>query len=147
MLDRQRFDLGKIDEMIVSVDAILDRVEPFPRHGGARAVRQVTTGVEAHPKDCLAGLDQREHHGRIGLRARMRLDVGETAIEQLLGALDGECLDCIRRGAALIVALAGIALGIFVGEHRALCFEHGLRNDIFGGDQLDLMPLAINLAG
>ena len=41
-----------------------------------------------------------------------------AAVEQLLGALDRQRLDLVRRRAALIIAAAGIALGIFVGEDR-----------------------------
>ena len=88
------------------------------------AVGQVAAGVEAHAHDRVAGLGQRQHHRAVGLRARMRLDVGEAAAEQLLGALDRQRLDRVRRRAALIVAAARIALGIFVGEHRALRLEH-----------------------
>src|SRR6185503_10182908 len=51
----------------------------------------------------------------------------------------------VRRSAALVVATAGIALGIFVGEHRALRFEHRLADDILRGDQLDLGLLAAKL--
>ena len=47
--------------------------------------------------------------------------------------------------AAAIIAPARIALGIFVRQHRALRFEHGFRDDVFGGDQLDFMPLAAEL--
>ena len=36
-------------------------------------------------------------------------------------------LDRVRRLAALIIAPARIALGIFVGQHRALRLEHGAR--------------------
>src|SRR5690348_9895644 len=68
----------------------------------------------------------------------MRLDVGEAASEQLLRALDRQRLDRVRRRAALIVAAAGIAFGIFVGEDRALRLEYGLADDIFGRDQFDL---------
>ena len=78
---------------------------------------------------------------------RMRLDVGEAAAEQLLGALDRQRLDRIRRRAALIVAAARIAFGIFVGEHRALRLEHRARDDILRGDQLDLVLLAVELGG
>ena len=77
------------------------------------------------------GLEQRQHHRAIGLRAGVRLDVGEAAAEQFLGALDRQRLDRVRRRAALVVAAAGIALGIFVGEDRALRLEHGLRLTIF----------------
>src|SRR3546814_15007051 len=52
------------------------------------------------------------------------LHIGETAVEHLLGAFDGERFDRIRRRAALIVAAAGIAFGIFVGEDRALRLQH-----------------------
>src|SRR3546814_10942624 len=63
--------------------------------------------------------------------------------EQRLGAFDRELLDLVRRCAALIIALARITLGIFVGEDRALRLEHRLRDDVLAGDQLDLMALAL----
>ena len=49
--------------------------------------------------------------------------------------------------AALIIAPARIALGIFVGEHRALRLEHRARDDVLGRDQLDLVLLAVELGG
>src|SRR3546814_3603095 len=51
------------------------------------------------------------------------------------------------RSAALIIALARITLGIFVGEDRALRLEHRLRDDVLAGDQLDLMALALEFVG
>jgi hypothetical protein len=47
--------------------------------------------------------------------------------------------------AAAIIALARITLGIFVGHDRALRLEHGAGDDVFGGDQLDLVALATEL--
>jgi hypothetical protein len=44
--------------------------------------------------------------------------------------------------AAAIVTLARIALGILVGEERALCLQHSPRDDVLGRDQLDLVALA-----
>src|SRR6185369_13822220 len=75
----------------------------------------------------------------------MRLDVGELAAEQLLRPFDRQRLDRVGRSAALVVAAARVAFGIFVGENRALCFEHRLRNDILRRDQLDLRLLAAEL--
>ena len=75
----------------------------------------------------------------------MRLDVGEAAAEQLLGALDRQRLDRVRRPAALVVAAARIAFGIFVGQHRALRLEHRAADDILRRDQLDLGLLALQL--
>src|SRR5690606_25652428 len=65
----------------------------------------------------------------------------------LLGAVDRQLLDLVRRRAALIITAARIALGIFVGEHRSLSLEHGARDDIFRRDQLDLVLLAFELGG
>ena len=71
--------------------------------------------------------------------------LAKAAAEQLLGALDGQRLDRVGRGAALIVAAARIAFRIFVGEHRALRFEHRAADDILRRDQLDLRLLAVKL--
>ena len=98
------------------------------------------------PMNVSPGLQQREEHGLVGLRAGMRLHVGEAAIEQLAGALDRELLGDVDKLAAAVIAPAGIALGIFVGEHRALRLEHGARDDVLRGDQLDLVLLAVQLA-
>ena len=49
--------------------------------------------------------------------------------------------------AAAIVALARIALGIFVGQDRALRLEHGAADDVLRRDQLDLVALAAELVG
>ena len=78
---------------------------------------------------------------------RMRLHVGEAAVEQLLGALDRQRLDRVGGRAALIITPARIAFGIFVGQHRALRLEHGAADDILRRDQLDLVLLAVELGG
>ena len=77
----------------------------------------------------------------------MRLDIGEAAVEQLLGAFDRQRFGDVDILTAAIVAPARIALGIFVGQHRALGLENGARHDVLRGDQLDLMLLAGELLG
>ena len=47
--------------------------------------------------------------------------------------------------AAAVIAPARIAFGIFVGQHRALRLQHGARDDVLRGDQLDLVALAAEL--
>ena len=64
----------------------------------------------------------------------------------LLGPLDRQLLGDVDVLAAAVVAPAGIALGIFVGQHRALRLQHGARDDVLRGDQLDLLLLAMQLA-
>ena len=134
MLLSKPLDLVEIDQMVVRADAVLDRVEPFARLGGRGAVGQVAAGGEAEAHDSVAGLQQRHHHRAIGLGARMRLDVGEAATEQLLRALDRERLYGVRGRAALVIATPRIALRIFVGQHGALSLEHRLADDILRRD-------------
>ena len=111
------------------------------------AMGQVTAGREVEAHEGIARLQQREEHRLIGLCAGMRLDIGEAAVEQLLGALDRQRFGDVDILAAAIIAPARITLGIFVGHHRALGLEHGTRDDVLRGDQLDLMLLAGELLG
>ncbi len=138
-------DLVVVDAVIVGAHAVLHGVEPFAGEVGRRAVGEMAAGGEAKPHDGVAGLQQRQHHGLVRLAARMRLHIGEVAIEQALGAVDGELLDDVDILAAAVIAPAGIAFGIFVGEQRAGSIEHGLGDDVLRGDQLDLVLLALGL--
>jgi hypothetical protein len=54
--------------------------------------------------------------GEVGVGAGVALDVGERAAEHLLGAVDGEVFDLVVEAAAAIVASAGEAFGVLVGE-------------------------------
>ncbi len=123
----------------------MQRAEPFAGQVGGRAVRQVPAGIEAHAQKRVAGLEQGEEHRLIGLRARMRLHVGEGTVKQLLGAVDGELLGDIDIDAAAVIAPPRIALGVFVGEHAALRLQHRGGDDVLAGDQLDAVLLAMQL--
>ena len=138
-------DLVIVDAVIVLAHAILHGVEPFAGQIGRRAMGEMAAGGERHADHRVAGLDQRQHDRLIGLRARMGLHIGEGAIEQPLGAVDGELLDDVDVLTAAVIALARISFGIFVGEERAGGVEHRLRNDVLRGDQLDLVLLAMQL--
>src|SRR5690606_8495748 len=93
----------------------------------------------------VARLQQRQEHGLVHLAAGVRLNISEFAVEELLGALDGEFLDDVDELAAAVVALARIAFRILVGQDRTLRLENGARDDVFRGDQLDLVALATEL--
>ena len=143
MLLGKPLDLVEIDQMVVAARTpywiALNHLPDWA--GGAPWVR-CPPAARLMPMIVSPGFKQRHHHRAIGLRARVRLDVGEAAAEQLLGALDRQSLDRVRRPAALVVAPARIALGIFVGQHRALRLEHRPADDILRRDQLDLVLLA-----
>ncbi len=101
---------------------------------------------ERQPHDRVAGLQQRVVGGRVGLRAGVRLDVGVLGPEQRLGAVDRQLLGDVDPLAAAVVAAAGIALGVLVGQHRALAFEHRARHEVLRGDHLERALLALELA-
>ena len=136
-------DLIEVDAAVLAAHAILHGIEPFAGHVGRRAMGEMAAGGEAHAEDGVAGLGEAEENGLVGLAAGVRLDVGEAAIEELLRPLNREVLGDVDELAAAIVAAAGIALGIFVGEDRALRFKHGGRNDVLRGDQLDFVVLPV----
>ncbi len=145
-LVRQPRDLVEVDPAVLAAHAVLHRIEPLAGEVGRRPVGQVPAGGERHAEHRVARLAER-HEGRlVGLRAGMRLDVDMCCAEQPFRPLDGEPLRPVHPFAAAIVAPARIALGIFVGQHRALRLQHGARDDVLGRDQLDLVALTPKLS-
>ncbi len=109
-------------------------------------MRQVAAVIEAHAQYRLARLHQRQIDRGVSLRTRMRLHIGEVGAEQLLGAIDRELLGDVDELAAAVVALAGIPLGVFVSQHRTLGRQHAPAGVVFGGNQFDMIFLALGLA-
>ena len=99
--------------------------------------------LESHER--VARAQQRGVSGGVCLRAGMRLDVGVLGAEQRLGPVDRQLLGDVDELAAAVVAPAGIALGVFVGQHRALRLEHRDRHEVLGGDHLERALLALEL--
>ena len=52
-------------------------------------------------------------------------------------------LDLVTEAAALVIARARVALGVFVGQHAAGRFAHGGRNVVFAGDQFQRRLLTL----
>src|SRR5665647_424369 len=79
----------------------------------------------------------------------MRLHVGGLGAKNLLDAVNGELLGDVNKFAATVVAAAGVAFGVFVGELRALRGHDGGRGVVFAGNQLDvlLLPGVFSLDG
>ena len=145
VLARQLRDAVHVDPVRLAIDAIGDRLEPAPRHVDRRTVGEMAAGGEVEPHERFARLHQRQEHALIGLAAGIGLDVGETTAEQPAGALDRQIFGDVDELTAAVIAPARIAFGVFVGHHRALRLEHRLRDDVLGGDQLDLVALATEL--
>src|SRR5260370_15648365 len=114
MLAGKPLNFVEIDAAILRTNAIGDCIEPFARQIWPRSVRQMAAGGERHSEDGVARLEQRDKHGLIGLRAGMRLHIGEAASEQPLGALDCKRLGDIDEFASAILSAAEITFGVFV---------------------------------
>ena len=54
----------------------------------------------------------------------MRLHIGRIGAKNLLDPVDGQLLDHIHMLTATVIALARVALGIFVGQLRTLRGQH-----------------------
>ena len=105
----------------------------------------MAAGIEAHAQHRIAGLEQGEEHGGVGLGAGVGLNVGVGRAKEGLGALDGKALHFVHVLAAAVVALAGIAFRVLVREHAALGLEDPGRGVVFGSNQLDMRFLPSRL--
>jgi len=72
----------------------------------------------------------------------VRLHVGGFGAKDLLDAVNGQLFGDVHVFAAAVVALAGVALGVFVGQLAALGGHDGGRSIVFARDQLDVVLLA-----
>ena len=135
------FQLSIVDAAIFA-DAVGYEVIVLAGHIHRRAVGQMTALRQVHAHNGIAQIEQSEVDGQIGLCAGVGLDVGVLCAEQLAGALDGDVLHLIHIGTAAVVAFAGQALGVLVGEDAAHGGHDGGRDDVLAGDELDIFPLA-----
>ena len=101
---------------------------------------------EVHAHYQVARLAQRQIDGDVGLAAGVGLHVGVLGAEELLGALAGDVLHYVHILAAAVEALAGIALGVFVGQMAAHGLHYSGGGEILAGDKLYVVALALELA-
>ena len=146
VLQGQPFDFVVIDQALV-VHAVLDGVEELARGIDLGAVGQVAAVGQAHAQDGVAGAQQGEVHGLVGLRTGMRLHVGVVGAEELLHAVDRQLLGDVHVLAAAVVALVRVTLGVLVGQHAALGLQHAGAGVVLAGDQLDVILLPARLMG
>ena len=134
-----------VDEERLGVDAVGVRLVELAREVQLHAVGEVAAVGELEAEDAVAGRRDRGQHRGVGGGARVRLHVRVRGAEQALGALDRERLGDVDELAAAVVAAAGVALGVLVGEHGALRFEHGARHEVLARDHLERAALAAEL--
>ena len=138
---RQRAHGVVVDELRLPVDRVLHGVIEPRGEVDVPAVRQVAAVGQAEPHDRVAGLEQRVVDGHVRGRARVRLDVGVVDLEQALRARDRQLLERVDVALALVVALAGVALGVLVGQDRSQRLEHRRRGVVLRRDEAHRLGL------
>ena len=136
-----------VDQLVVLAHVDGDDLVVLPGEVHRVAVGEVPAvgEVEAHHR--VAGLQHAQVHRHVRLRAGVGLDVDVLRAEELLGAVDGQVFGDVHELAAAVVALAGVALGVLVGQERALRLEDRFGGVVLRGDQFQVVGLAPRLEG
>ena len=142
VLQGQGFHLLVVHLTGDAVQAVLDRVIDPAGKIDAGAVGEVTAIRQAHTQNGIAGGTQGQEDRRVRLGAGMGLHIGIGGAEQCLGPLNGEGLGLVHVFTAAVIALAGIALSVFIGQRGALGRQHARAGVVFRGNQLDMLLLA-----
>ena len=123
-----------VEQAARAVHAVVMGVEPPPRKVRPGAVAEVPARREVETQDPVSGLQEREEHRLIRLRARVRLHVGVSGTKEFPRALDGEALDDIHILAAAVEAVAGIALQRLVADLVSELLAHRAAHDVLRSD-------------
>ncbi len=139
----QLFDFFVIDALVFLAHAVGDEFVHAAGKIQRVPVRKVAAMRQVHAQHRVAGLQRGHVHRYICGGSGMRLHVGVFRAEQFLGAIDGQLLDLVGVLAAAVVALARIALRVFVGENRAHGLEHRLGDQVLRGNQFQSSSLPL----
>ena len=145
VLGSEFFEGIVVDALGLAVNAVGDDLVVGAGDVDGAAVREVSAVREVHAENRIARREKCKEHRHVRLCPRMRLDVRPRGAEQLLRAVDRKLFHDINVFAAAIVALAGVALGMFVRENAPLRLHDRAADDVLRGDKFELCPLTVEL--
>ena len=119
MLGGQGRQLVQIQSLVAVGDAIGHEVVEATTDVDRRPVGEVAALIESHPQNGVAGVEHGQVGGQVGRGAGMRLDVGVFGAKELAGPAPGQLFYFVDDVVTAVVALARIALGVLVGQHRS----------------------------
>mmetsp|Transcript_37867 Transcript_37867/g.83159 ORF Transcript_37867/g.83159 Transcript_37867/m.83159 type:complete len:266 (-) Transcript_37867:74-871(-) len=149
-----------IDEAAVGMDAVGEglEVDRGGRNGlasslllgvGVEAVSQMSTRGQIEAHDAIVRFEQSGVNGKVGGRARIRLDVDTPLLGiktvSLESTLLTESFDLINDFVTAVVTSPGQTLGVFVGKGRTEAFHNRAAGEVFRSDQLKTGPLPVLL--
>ena len=82
-------------------------------------VAEVTSMIEVQTHKCITRIQAGQEDSGISLSTRVRLNISILCAKKLADTVDGKLLHFVHNLAPAIITLAGIALGIFIGQARA----------------------------
>ena len=116
VLDGKSFHLVIIHSSCLLVEVISHRAIQNSGCVDSRTMREVTAVCKVEAHECVSWLKHCEQHCSIGLCARVRLNIGIFSAEEFANSVDSKLFHLVNNAATAVVALAGITLGILVGE-------------------------------
>ena len=108
-----------------------------------RAVRKMSSLGKVKTHEHVARLQHSHLHSKVGLGTGMRLNIGILSSVELAEPVDGELLYLVHHLASSVVALARIALRIFVRADRTHCLEHLVRDIVFRRNKFQSLRLSL----
>ena len=115
----QRCDLIKVDAVIVSPDSVWHDVVKFSGKVDRRAMCEMSAVRQIHCQISVPRFEDGQVHRHVGLRPGVGLDIGVVGPEQFARAVAGEFFNDVDVFAAAVIPPFGVALGVFVRQHRA----------------------------
>ena len=142
---RSSRDRVVVDALVLLADAVGDGLEPLARQVGCAPWVRWPPGRGPCRGSVSPGWSRARNTAWLAWLPECGWTLANVAPNSCFGALDGEGLGDVDELAAAVVAPAGIALGVLVGQHRALRVQDRAADDVLRGDQLDLVALAAEL--
>jgi len=116
VLARQSRNLVEVDLFGVFPDAVRHDVIEFAREAYRAAVREMTSLAKIHAKNGIAGLEDGEEYGHIGLGTGMRLHVRIFRVEEFLGSFLRQSFGHVHKLTAAVISLSGVTFRVFVRQ-------------------------------
>ena len=131
------FHVVVVNKAGFSVDVVFNGIEYQTGEVYRATMREVAAMGEVETHECVAGFHASHEHGHVGLSAGVRLHVGIFSPEELFDTVAAEVFHDVDYFATAVVAVAGIAFGVFVGEAGAHGAHHFIAHEVFRSDEFD----------
>ena len=135
----------EVDAVRVFGNAIVDEVVQLAREVQPHAVGQVTAVGQIESQNGVANIQRSQVNGLVSLGTRVGLHVGVFGTEEFFGAVARDVFDHVDVLTTTVIATAGIAFCVFVGQHATGSFHDGGAGVVFAGDHLQPILLAQSL--